>query len=158
MKYFSFVVLVVTLGVSFGKYLLVDLDQEQQAGRISTPEPVANEPGYSLINDKGICVHVSGKDPYQCFRNDVSSQSLCEDHCTSWNSCIGYDGLFGHLAKKTKCNLFISERSCPSGFKPYNGMIGQWQHDWPIAASMNDLKADPLGFRGSQDWVCYGKI
>ena len=43
MKYFSFVVLVVTLGVSFGKYLLVDLDQEQQAGRISSKMIQANK-------------------------------------------------------------------------------------------------------------------
>ena len=108
-----------------------------------------------MIGDKGNCLLVSGEMPYRCNRVDVSSQSLCEDHCTSWNSCIGYDY---HLAKKNKCNLTTSERSCPSGFKPYIDDDNAYIDDWPIAASMNDLKADPWGFRGSQGWVCYGKI
>ena len=100
---------------------------------------------YSLITDEGYCQHVSGKDPYTCNRNDVSSQSLCENHCTSWTSCIGY---FYNIRESSWCYLIPSERSCPSDFSPKDT-------SGPIAASMNKLKAGypalPLRY------VCYGK-
>ena len=98
--------------------------------------------GYSSITDKGYCINVFGKQPYKCRRDDVASQSLCEDLCTALSSCIAYE--YGY---SKYCDLIPSERSCPSGFYSIWGQLG------PIAASMNDLKADP-----SFGWVCYGKI
>ena len=107
--------------------------------------------GYSFIG-KGFCDHVSGEDPFECYRAhyenytlsiDVSSQSLCEDHCTARSSCVAYEYDYSK-----HCFLIPSERSCPSGFEVDNNAI-------PIAASMNDLKAYP---NPGYDWVCYGKI
>ena len=104
--------------------------------------------GYSLITDKGLCMHVSGKQAYHCFHKHVSSQSLCEDHCTSTTSCIGYYYYF-NSERRRNCNLIQSERGCTAkGFSEYFDF-----KYLKIAASTNDLKADP-----SPGWVCYGKI
>jgi len=100
------------------------------------------EPRYSLIADKGFCDHVSGKSVYQCSQYKVTSQKLCEDQCTSWTSCIAYNYNFNETSW---CYLIPSERSCPLDFTAhYTGGV--------IAASMNELKADP-----SSRFVCYGK-
>ena len=100
-------------------------------------------PGYTLIVDKGWCELESGEFPYQCCREEVSSQILCEDHCSSWTSCIAYDYL---ITDKLKiCCLTPSERSCPSGFITEN-------EPNPIASSMNELR----GF-SDPNYVCYGK-
>ena len=97
---------------------------------------------YSLITKKGYCEHVSRKDPYTCYRSDVSSQGGCENHCTFQTSCIGY---YYYIKSNPTCYLIPSERSCPSGFTPLN-------ESGPIAASMNDLKA-----YNNPNFVCYGK-
>ena len=96
-----------------------------------------------MIGEKGYCKHVSGEWPFRCYRSDVSSQSLCEDQCTSLTSCIGYH--YGIKYNK-HCSLIPCERSCPSGFSVFG-------NSRPIAASMKDLKADT-----APDFVCYGKI
>lgn len=98
--------------------------------------------GYFLI-DKGICKHVSGKDPYRCHKYGVSSQSLCEDHCTSLTTCLAY-----HYNTKNNvyCSLIPSDKICPSGFYPY-------YKSGPIAKSISELKADLYS-----GYVCYGKI
>ena len=101
--------------------------------------------GYSLIGDKGYCVHVSGEVPYQCWRYDVSSQSLCEDHCTSSTSCIAYYYHTNDNVHEMRCHLITSEKSCPLEFSP------QYQSG-PIAATVNELKAYP-----HSSYDCYGK-
>lgn len=114
--------------------------------------------GYSFIG-KGFCDHVSGEDPFECYRAhyenytlsiDVLSQSLCEDNCTSWTSCIAYYyGRINNIKGHEYCCLIPSERSCPSGFSTAS-------KSGSIAASMNDLKADDLwGYFSFLD--CYGK-
>ena len=100
--------------------------------------------GYSLISNKKDCKHKSGKSAYSCYRGDVSSQSSCEDYCTSQITCVGYDY---YIKTSEKCFLYPSERSCPSGFSEYAS-------SGPTAASMNDLI---VGSAGS-GYVCYGKI
>ena len=102
---------------------------------------------YSLIGT-GFCKHVSGKLIYRCKRHDVSSQSLCEDYCTSWNSCVGYHY---DIKDNEDCYLIPSDKGCPSGFK-------RLSKSGPIAASMNDLKAFLPRWVCSRCWVCYGKI
>ena len=106
--------------------------------------------GYSFIG-KGFCDHVSGEDPFECYRAhyenytlsiDVSSQSLCEDHCTSWTSCIAYQY---NIKESSWCYLIPSKRSCPSNFTPVNT-------SGAIAASMNQLKTNSI-----LSHVCYGK-
>jgi len=108
------------------------------------------EPRYSLITDKGTCIHVSGIYPFKCSGYDDIPLSLCEDHCTSTASCIGYNiGYLGSIDKDS-CLLIPSERNCPSGFKPIF-------ETGPIAASIKDLipKEWVTSDRG---FVCYGKI
>ena len=105
--------------------------------------------GYSLItkddtNERGVCRHVSGNVPYRCVRRDVSSQSSCEAACTSQTSCIAYSYNIGDV-KYRHCYLIPSERSCPLGFE-------ETEESAPIAASMNDLKAEDSSY-----YVCYGK-
>ena len=90
---------------------------------------------------------MSGKVVNQCYRADVSSQSLCEDDCTSLTSCIGYQYYAG---KNTYCYLIPSERNCPSGFLPH-------YESGPIAISMNDLKSGPMTASMNETYVCYGK-
>jgi len=100
--------------------------------------------GYALIADHGVCEHVSGSLPFSCIIYDVSSLSLCQDHCTAMASCIGYQYRW---ETNEGCSLFPSERSCPSGF------TSSWSKEsQPIAASMNDLAPIPYW-----PFVCYGK-
>ena len=95
-----------------------------------------------MISDKGDCLHVSGKCNYRCYRQGVSSQSSCEDYCTSQITCVGYD----YKIEDKNCYLYPSEKSCPSGFSVYS-------ESGPTAASMNDLT--PALASGH---VCYGKL
>ena len=97
---------------------------------------------YSMISNKGYCKLVSGKLPYHCDRSNVTSKSMCEDHCTTLSSCVAYDyNTLGNF-----CELFPSVRSCPSGFTPYSESA-------PIATKMNDL----IATSGGNTWGCYGK-
>jgi len=101
---------------------------------------------YSLITDKGYCGHVSymGHMPSKCFREGVSSQSLCEDHCTTWTSCIAFDYSTETAEVYSICSLIAPDSFCPSGFSHEPG---------PLAESKNDL----IAFRVSGA-VCYAKI
>jgi len=81
--------------------------------QLPLPRPPLSPSGeYSLIGE-GYCQLESGELPYQCCREDVSSQILCENHCSSWTSCIAYDYF---ITDETECCLIPLERSCPSGF------------------------------------------
>jgi len=129
----------------------IDLSKETKRCQIRSnncePLPEPKEPRYSLITDKGDCLHVSGNTPYACFRYNVSSQSLCEDHCTSLTSCVAYHFLLPDTNfDYSNCYLIPSEIGCPSGFED------RPTSSYPIAASMNDLKP---GY--ATDYVCYGK-
>jgi len=130
-----------------GKESCSDLPKETKRCQVRNnncePLPAPKEPRYSLIANKGDCIHKSGKAAYSCYRFDVSSLSSCEDYCTSQITCVGYD----YRIKSNKyCWLYLSERSCPSGFSETNKSL-------PTAASMHDLIA---GTRSA--YVCYGKI
>lgn len=61
--------------------------------------------GYSPISNNGWCVHRSGKNPPECYREHVSSQSLCEDHCTAMDSCIAINY---YTQANIYCNLLFS--------------------------------------------------
>ena len=91
------------------------------------------------------CIHVSLISAYGCFQEEVSSQSLCEDHCTSQITCVGYQY---NIKGNNSCTLFPSDRSCPSGF------LENDEYD-PTAASINDLR---VVYKSNTDYVCYGKI
>ena len=100
-------------------------------------------PGYSLIG-KGYCEHESGEKPYRCCLDDVSSQILCENHCSSWTSCIAYE--YGNADFSIlNCCLIPLEKSCPSDFVKEH-LPGT------IAASMNELRGD-----SDSNSVCHGK-
>ena len=97
-----------------------------------------------MISDKGDCIHVSGKCNYRCYRQGVSSQSSCEDYCTSQITCVGYDY---DMRGDEHCHLYPSDRSCPSGFTAFCKTRGV------TTASRNELIA------GRKDhYACYGKI
>ena len=99
---------------------------------------------YTLISNSSNCVHVSGKEAYQCSRYKVESQSMCKDFCTSAQGlCVGYD--YNHSCNK--CYLYPSVTSCPSEFSPLT-------KSGPIAESMTDLRGRNTTL---QNWVCYGK-
>jgi len=109
---------------------------------VTTTKP--KEQRYSLISDKGDCILVSGKSTYTCYRQVVSSQSSCEDYCTSQITCVGYDY---DMRGDEHCHLYPSDRSCPSGFTAFCKTRGV------TTASRNDLIA------GRKDhYACYGKI
>jgi len=120
------------------------LPKETQRCQMRTNNCEPPKSGYSLIADHGGCQLVSGTFAFSCKNYDVSSQSLCQDHCTAMASCIGYDYRW---SSNSHCGLIPSERSCPSGFTP------DWAEYWnTTAASMNDLVPYPYW-----DFVCYGK-
>ena len=116
----------------------------------------------------GVCKHKSGEFPFECLRNGTSSQSLCEEYCTSWTSCIAFVSKtltkpFTELKLKRNlwklsCSLITQDRSCPSGFRP---IFMDLRISGPIAASKNDLvafefpigKIPGFGF----DYACYGR-
>ena len=99
--------------------------------------------GYSLIA-KGDCKHKSGKSAYSCYRKDVSSQSSCEDYCTSHIICVAYNW---NIEANKYCTLYPSQKGCPSGFSD------DFKYE-TIAASMNDL----IATNPESGDVCYGKI
>ena len=105
-----------------------------------------------MISNNGYCKLVSGKLPYHCDRTNVTSKSICEDHCTAMSSCVGYD----YCKSRNVCELFPSVRSCPSGFNVDCSRkdSGQDCKSAPIATKMNDLVASSNNW----GWVCYGKI
>jgi len=81
--------------------------------QLPLPRPPQSPSGeYSFIGE-GFCQLESGEIPYQCCLDDVSSQILCENHCSSWSSCIAYDYF---ITDEKECCLLPLERSCPSGF------------------------------------------
>ena len=100
---------------------------------------------FNGIYQWGYCIHVSLISAYGCFQEEVSSQSLCEDHCTSQITCVGYQY---NIKGNNSCTLFPSDRSCPSGF------LENDEYD-PTAASINDLR---VVYKSNTDYVCYGKI
>ena len=143
------------------KYLLVEIDDEGPKGKFilvrlihykdlwwnsnqyQIPKCLLLFSVYSLISNSSSCKHVSGNNPYQCFRDDVGPQSICEDHCTGFSSCVAYD--YGTIYNF--CYLYPSVRSCPSGFSAE-------YESGPIAATMTDFRKGPNFFH---NMVCYGK-
>lgn len=105
-----------------------------------------------MISNNGNCKVASGKYPFNCDRANVTSKSICEDHCTAMSSCVGYD----YCKSLNLCELFPSVRSCPSGFNEDCSRedSGQDCKSAPITTKMNDFMASSNNW----GWVCYGKI
>ena len=110
--------------------------------------------GYYLLVSNGYCKHKSGKAAYSCHRSYVSPHSSCEDYCTSQIACVGYDY---HVTGNNECNLYPSERSCPSGFSAiYRNSTGDRMMDLnstPTTVSMYELiPGKRVGY------LCYVKL
>merc|ERR1712001_470818 len=72
--------------------------------------------GYSLIASNGVCKHVNGGYPTNCYKSSVSSLSSCEAQCTSGTPCVGFYYKASAPSSLPNCRLITSDSSCPSGF------------------------------------------
>jgi len=108
--------------------------------------------GYSIHS---YCGHKYGN-LFACIHDDVSSRELCESHCTSLDSCIGYDYQFGDFwGKNGNCRVFPTEKCCPPGFRPKGGDLSE---SMLPASSINDLKEMATEDYSNIFKGCYGKV
>ena len=96
-----------------------------------------------MIASNGVCKHVNGGYPTNCYKSSVSSLSSCEAQCTSGTPCVGFYYKASAPSSLPNCRLITSDSSCPSGFS---------LSSTTVASSKKDLVRSDLS-----GWVCYGK-
>ena len=94
-----------------------------------------------MIASNGACEHINGYSPSFCNLK-VDSDEIVKSDCTNLPSCVGYE----YDALRNILFLFVSDKTCPAGFK-YSKQKNE-------AKTMDDLVPASLG---SKDTNCYGK-
>ena len=90
----------------------------------------------------GNCRHTYGDITF-CLNREVTSQSRCEEFCSSFGSCLAYEyGVSGY--NMGYCYLYPSDYTCPNDFELSEGEN--------TAKSIDDLVSFP-----NSDFVCKGK-
>ena len=93
-----------------------------------------------MIASNGACEHINGYSPSFCNLK-VDSDEIVKSDCTNLPSCVGYE-----YTRSKYGYLFVSDKTCPAGFK-YSKQAND-------AKTMDDLVPASLG---SKDTNCYGK-
>ena len=95
-----------------------------------------------MIASNDVCDHIDGNMASYCASSNVESDEIAKSHCTDLPSCVGYE----YDALRNILFLFVSDKTCPAGFK-YSKQAND-------AKTMDDLVPASLG---SKDTNCYGK-
>ena len=97
-----------------------------------------------MITSTGMCEHVSGGEPSNCWNDSIMSIDICESYCTSQKSCVGYD----YSVIASSCELFPSDSTCPSDFEYTKAKT---------AKTVKDLTTSKYDIQNPDSWICYGK-
>ena len=90
-----------------------------------------------MVSENGYCGHVNGGYPKGCWKDNVTSESICRADCTSNSLCIAYeyDGSF--------CGMIQSSNICPDNYVLDNDTLAK--------------KASDIVETNFDSFVCYRK-